>query len=62
MEMLGSSTEKTVALFLGCASTPMLAQKRRFEGIVTIQKQSQATISKFKTHDFCKCFQQWHKS
>jgi hypothetical protein len=31
---------------------------RSFDDI-TIQKQLQATLTKFKTQDFCKCFQQW---
>jgi hypothetical protein len=29
---------------------------RRFDGIITIQKQSQVTLAEFGT---CKCFQQW---
>jgi hypothetical protein len=31
----------------------------RFGNVITIQRQSQAKLTEFKTQDFCKCFQQW---
>jgi hypothetical protein len=46
-EMMGFSTEKNVALFLGHTCKPMLVLKGR-GNIITILKQSQATASSSK--------------
>jgi len=59
-EITGSSSEKTVALFLVHSHKPMLALKGRFDDIIRIWKQLQATLPEFKKQDSCKCFQQWH--
>jgi hypothetical protein len=57
---MSSSTEKNVALFPGCTCKTMVALKeRRFDDMLTIEKQLQAMFAKFKTQDCCKCFQQW---
>jgi hypothetical protein len=51
--MRGSSTEKTVALFSSRACKHMLSLTgKRFDDIITIQKQQQTTLAKFKTQDF----------
>jgi hypothetical protein len=61
MEMMGYSTEQTAVLFLGCINKPTLALWGRFDDIIMIKKQMQATLAKFKTEDFCQYFQRWCK-
>jgi hypothetical protein len=56
-EMMGFSTEKSVALLPGRTYKPMVELKGRRSDDITIQKQSQATLTEFGTQDFCKCVQ-----
>jgi hypothetical protein len=51
----------TLRLFHFFPKLKLVLKGRRFDDIIMIQKQSQATYAEFKTHDFCKYFQQWRE-